>query len=341
MKINIKKHIVVILKGKFLKIKDMPYLIKYVDFNSSFNNGIMFMEMALRQNKTAEDKIMALNYIIDTIKRDIQTDLISDIIYKNGNKKENFVLFPLSYYDEKGNVHNLGIEANVIKDIDFEKDFVISTPWEKERIFDVIKKIKRYGFRYNENNHCSVYYTDVDICFVTSTGNHSVSVGINNRKGRIKSQVINISPLFEHVYSDDGLYWYDKHTKNKISSVQDFRLALIFEITKEKLSLKINKENKESKEFKTPDLDEECTYYGVMLEKFDEGIAKGEEIGKLKWETIGKIEGIIETGIKFNISKDMLLNEVVKEINAPKEKFDKLYYEIFDKINLNNRTRKS
>lgn len=233
---KIKKSIIFCIRKKFFKIKNMPYLIKYVNFEYSFKKGIEFLNIALELSPTIEDKIIAIDYIINTLKKDIQVDLLSNIIYRNEGMVDKIVPFPMLYYDEDGIKHEISVQDNVYKEIDFEKDIVISTPWKKERIFNNLKNIHKNGFIYHQLNHKASYYTDVDMCFITN-GYHSCSIGIHNRKGKIRAKEIDISPLFEHIYSDDGLYWYDQNTDNKISDVQDFRLALIFEMTKAKIKL--------------------------------------------------------------------------------------------------------
>lgn len=329
---------------KYFKIDSMWYLKKYINIKYSFDRGIEFMQIALEENRTEEEKTRALDYIIDIIKIDVQTDIISDIIYKDNDESEKFVLFPENYYDEKGNKQSRQAEKEANKEIDFEKDFIISIPWKKERIFEPIRNINKYGFRYRKKKHYAEYYTKVDIGIVTNGGNHSIAVGIHNRKGKIKANEIDITPMFEHVYSD-GINWYNTHTKEIIEPVQDFRIALIYEITKEKIKIESNKGIKyknmnypkeDSQEDNIANIDKELdkdsTYYGILTEEYQKGFVKGAEMGEMRGEYIGKIKGKIEMRIKYKEPKEKIKREIIEETHIDEETYDKLYTEIYDKI---------
>ncbi|WP_423055302.1 DUF6710 family protein [Zhaonella formicivorans] len=80
------------------------------------------------------------------------------------------------------------------------------------------------------------YFSYVDICYVCN-GNHSVASGIVYKKGHIEAKVYDITRLFEHVYTD-GLYWYNSHNNDILDDLFDFRVGVIYEVSKLKYGVK-------------------------------------------------------------------------------------------------------
>lgn len=368
----------------------------YTSFDNVMNDTVTF---ALESEKSFDDKIDSLDYIITMLKIDMQSDALASIIYRvcDKKKKQHEIaksFFPKSYIDKNGIKREIETDKENLKDISLRNDFVYSYPWEKKKIFPNILKIKKYGFKYIKLNHYSEFYPIVDMCFVYN-GNHSIASGIYNKMGTIKTQVVDISPLFEYIYTEDGVYWYNTYDKSKNEPIEDFRVGLIFEIVKireklkkeklkdsklsyiekelmiscelEEIKAKINMleelkeervneikmkikgleelKEKKSKEMrdkllslekvkklkaseltrmKRVEKDEDSTYCRVLLEKFNEGVEKGRGLKKLEDEIMGEIKGKIELGIKYNLPKGELFDNV-KGYLVPKEKIEEIY----------------
>ena len=90
-------------------------------------------------------------------------------------------------------------------------------------------------FAYDKVNHYSYYYDDIDLCYVYN-GNHSINAGRYYKKGKIISVCCNMTLLYDNCYTD-GLKWYNLHTNEVIDTVEDFRLAAIFELAKKRYML--------------------------------------------------------------------------------------------------------
>lgn len=195
-----------------------------------------FAHQTLKYESDKEDQLIILDFILDAIREDLKTSCLTSIFYN----RENFEgictePFPYNYYDESGNILTMPCDSEAKKVVDLAKDCVLVFPWHRDRLRSQIKNIGRNEFIYQDNNHFSYYYSYLKICYVWN-GYHSISSGIVHKKGYIKSKEKDITPLFNHVYTD-GLYWYNSHNNKKLFDLFDFRVGLIYEISKLKYRL--------------------------------------------------------------------------------------------------------
>ena len=95
--------------------------------------------------------------------------------------------------------------------------------------------IIKNGFKNYPINHIVYYYKELNICQVMN-GNHSIAAGIYTEKGTVLAKIVDMKPLFENLKTD-GAYYYSIHNNTIIEKVQDFRIAVIFEIAKMKYKL--------------------------------------------------------------------------------------------------------
>jgi len=213
----------------------------------SFNEGIRCVRSIIEDDEsTINDKILLLDYISNTIKIDMQTDILSNIIY-NPVKGESIELpqfyIPLSYIDENGKFKEVDISKTADKEIELGKDTVLSYPWNQSRLTDKIKLINKVEFKYYADNHDAYYYPEIGICQVLN-GHHSIACGIYHKKGKIWAKTINMQPLFDNIYPKDGANWYSKYDNRIISKIKDFRIGLLFELSN--MKLKLTKDTKEN-----------------------------------------------------------------------------------------------
>lgn len=95
---------------------------------------------------------------------------------------------------------------------------------------DSIKNIFANKFEFDELNHKAYYFSHVNICYVYN-GNHSIASGVVYKKGYITAEECDVSRLFDHVYTD-GSHWYNSHNNQALDNLFDFRVGIIYEITK-------------------------------------------------------------------------------------------------------------
>lgn len=204
-----------------------------------FGYAMEFVKQTLEYEKTNEDRIIVLNFISELIKEDLKTNLLTTIFYnKEPLEKEITLPFPFYFEDGFGRQASLSTEGGNTKEVDLTNDCVIVLAWDRDRMRNSIKNIFRNPFQFSSTNHLAYYYSYVDICYAYN-GTHSISAGIVHRKGSILAKVVDIRPLFDHIYTD-GVYWYNQHNHSKICELWDFRIGVIFEISKIKFKLEKN-----------------------------------------------------------------------------------------------------
>jgi hypothetical protein len=197
---------------------------------------VEFAQQVLEKESKKEDKIIILDFMLDVIREDLKTDLLTTIFYNKENfGKEIKIPFPLYYYDKFGNKFHLFQEKKKIVTVNLAEDCVLILPWHRVRMRDSIKNIIKNGFTFDESNHRAYYFSYVDICYAYN-GNHSIASGLGYKKGYIKAREYDVSRLFDHIYTD-GLYWYNSHNNNKLCDLFDFRIGIIYEISKLKYKI--------------------------------------------------------------------------------------------------------
>lgn len=216
-----------VLERLFKKIAN----IFVVDPRKEFGFAIDFVKGAIEDEEKQEDKLKILSFIEELIKEDLQSDMLTKIIYNPNQYLNRTSWFPLSYlpYDVT--------QAPIIK-IDLSTTCVIAYPWNRGRYKKMIKTLSKEDFKFYKINHFAEYYVPLDICFVTN-GHHSIAAGCGYKKGWIEAKEIDITPLFEKIHTD-GQNWYESATGKLIFDVPDFRIAILFEIARMKYKLQKN-----------------------------------------------------------------------------------------------------
>lgn len=173
-----------------------------------------------------DEKVTLLNYLIDSILEDICTSHIAQILYNKEPPINMEDLVPLQLFDELGN--EISICTNKKIEVDLSKSKVYVCPWNKSRLHDILLTLYKTSFKYDESNHLSYFFTDLDFCWVYN-GNHSICAGIYYKKGTIISEICDTKLLYLHCKTD-GQFWYNLHTGEKLMPVYDFRFAAAFSI---------------------------------------------------------------------------------------------------------------
>ena len=209
---------------------------KKINNDFEFNNAMDFIGEVLEYERELEDKTIIIDYILNIIREDIKTDLLTTIIYSEANfEKEIDFPFPYEFYDNLGNKIKTRPEKTTERKVNLSKDCVLVLSWDRERLRNSIKNIYKSEFEYHASNHLAYYFTHIDVCYVYN-GTHSISSGIGHKKGFIKAKEYDISRLFDHLYTD-GMAWYSVHDNNKLGEIFDFRIAILYELAKIKYNL--------------------------------------------------------------------------------------------------------
>lgn len=202
-----------------------------------FRYAMEFARQAMKEESKKEHKIIILDFMLDVIKEDLKNDLLSTIFYSKENFEKRIKLpFPFCFYDEFAREHELfPLEEKRLIRVDLAKNCVLVLPWNRKRMRDSIKNIFASKFEFDESNHKAYYFSHVNICYVYN-GNHSIASGVVYKKGYITAEECDVSRLFDHVYTD-GLYWYNSHNKQVLDNLFDFRIGIIYEISKLKYEI--------------------------------------------------------------------------------------------------------
>ncbi|MEZ0536010.1 DUF6710 family protein [Caldicellulosiruptoraceae bacterium PP1] len=198
-----------------------------------FSYAIEFVNNAIEGETKIEDKIKMIDFIMDLIKEDIKTDLLTKIIYNPEANITRYFPFPMCYYDKNNNAYRLHEGEEI--EIDLSNECVITYPYNREKYVKNIRTISKEPFIYKNNNHTAYYFSQVNICYIAN-GYHSIASGIMCNKGKIKAKKIDITPLYDYVYTN-GVYWYNTHTNNILTTLTDFRIGILYEIAKIKNNL--------------------------------------------------------------------------------------------------------
>jgi hypothetical protein len=181
--------------------------------------------------------------IIDVIRllgRKVQTDYLMNLLYCEDESHTGSLYYPSLFIDEEEKITKNGLELReLLKEVDsvrkiyLKHDLVFPWPWKRSRLINCLIQIgegRELGvWEEDVRNHFVELWLPIGIVWV-SGGNHSISTGIIQGEGVIKPEITHdISPLYEHIYSD-GINYYTKFDNKPICQVKDVEFAAIFEI---------------------------------------------------------------------------------------------------------------
>jgi hypothetical protein len=138
------------------------------------------------------------------------------------------------------------LKENEIADTEFflhlAKHLVFPWPWKYERYVNALATIGSKKHTPNkifpwirdtawrqDSNHYVTLWLPWGLGFVDG-GNHSIAAGILAGEGTIKPRHVYDMQFLLQLIHNDGLYWYETKTKKKLSPVENYRVAAVFEI---------------------------------------------------------------------------------------------------------------
>ena len=196
-----------------------------------FGNCISFAKTYIESNKSIDEKKLILEYMIDVIKKDVQSFYMSSMYYCEKNKCAQINGLPIPIYYDSDEL-KFDISTGQMVMLDLSKDNYVVIPWNSERMIWNLVNIKNNEFEYDESNHKAFYYNYLDFGYVYN-GNHSITSGHYFRKGEIKAELCDTPKIFDLVVTN-GHDWYIGKEKIK---AHDFRFCLIYELSKMKYKL--------------------------------------------------------------------------------------------------------
>ena len=187
-----------------------------------------------------KDAAAILDYFIRMVKSDIAFELRTKIIYDGPVISHDCPRFDpclqFSYFDEHGRCRHTHDHCIPNKRVDFtEETEIFLFPWHYKRMNLAVCMAQKLGFAFDEYNHLSYFYKPFDFIYLYN-GNHSICAFSALKKGCLITEEIDFTPVFPHVKTD-GAYWLDAHTGRILSEIQDFRIAVLFELCKAKAYL--------------------------------------------------------------------------------------------------------
>ncbi|AYF55182.1 hypothetical protein DFH04_10780 [Clostridium novyi] len=183
---------------------------------------------------------------------------IHDILPYNRNKSFNkFNVLDKSKENEYLYVDSLGKQIKYYEFIQESKvegksvtiklgqDPVITRPWNVNRLigaYSNIGKGKTSGNWQQDSNHRTELWLPFGITFVNS-GNHSITTGILNNEGSLEvTEIYDMSNIFHHIYCD-GVNFFRTKDNSLYASVENFSLAIVYEIGRLINSYKFSEKN--------------------------------------------------------------------------------------------------
>lgn len=213
-------------------------LITSVEARRSFDNSLVYIRTLIRSQDDSDKKLLFLDYIQEVIKRDLHAEFQAAIFYEGYKVRKINAPFPMFFRNVNGESICI-VTPKEYKEVDLSNDCIFALPWRDISVISTVNMLSEIDFEYIEGSHGALYYYPIDICYVHN-GNHSISAGMYFKKGKIKADFCDITPLFSNVYTD-GASWYNIHTNNVIEELCDFRIALLFEVAKLRYNVETQK----------------------------------------------------------------------------------------------------
>lgn len=235
------------MKESKIKIKEFIFF-----YLNKGNNKKKFEHLLNVATVLSKDNPRALPDFVRIIMRPYQFESLLAVAERGADAinnidcKELFGKFIFDYiWSDAGGISKINL-PNQDYLVKLNKHIVLPWPWDLNRYIDCLSFIgsEKYGPYAGKDiehfdlgkapwvqdyNHQICVWLPWGIGFVYS-GNHSIMTGISAGEGEIiPEEVHDYSYLLKLIYTD-GIWWYDKKSKNKLSRVKDYRFAAVFEI---------------------------------------------------------------------------------------------------------------
>lgn len=206
---------------RLLKAQQQYAIPPEIKFDTVVNDVRDWCEFAQRDETV--DPIDYLDFVIDAIADDVRISAITEPIYC-GIKNE-----PRDWRDVFSGPFVMFTEH--YGKIEFSGKTIISSLWDSKRIYKAATHIKRNGFIDSANYFTGLYIPEWRL-IVVREGLHHTGVAAQNHCicGECRAGICRLEKMFDAV-TTDGEYWYYDNRKAK---VRDVRIAILFEVAREK-----------------------------------------------------------------------------------------------------------
>lgn len=212
------------------------------NYKNCFNNILNIAEKIISNNKEIkfEEKEHPIFDFINSLATETQYRIINRMYYEEYGNSIKSVSFesmffnPNLIFNNRKYINDLFIINPKFVKINLAKDIVFSSPYRIDRFTNLFSSIggnKLSPWKQTSNYRASLYhYLPINIGFVHTNGNHSITVGINKKNGEFEfAEEIDIRKLYDYVKCDGEWYSLIKNGR-KISKCKSPFMGAIFEI---------------------------------------------------------------------------------------------------------------
>lgn len=126
------------------------------------------------------------------------------------------------------------------KRVSLKNTDVYNVVWNYRKLVKCILNLPKRIFTFDDKNHFSIYYKELDILQVWNGKHSTLSAKIYNKEGSVEADEFSLKHAFKFLKTD-GIYWY--YNKQKIMKVHNVYFAILFEYHKIKMDYKEKYDN--------------------------------------------------------------------------------------------------
>lgn len=187
---------------------------------------------AFVERASGDRKPLVLDFAMEVIRNDLKYDLLTKMLYaRKSFPSWGWPPFPVVCFDENGDRIEVFKDEEKKRLVSLADDCVLVLPWDLRRLQLSAEAVGTKGFEL-DMAHC---FSPLDICYV-SNGKRSIAAGVGRKRGCIEAVEHDVGALFDHVCTD-GRYWYSRHSGDRLSSLYDFRIGVLFELARQRREL--------------------------------------------------------------------------------------------------------
>lgn len=200
-----------------------------------YESACLNVKQLLSGCKTSTDKVRTIDLVMDMIRNDLESSILTHALYGGRFPNENLFLLPLTCYSEKGETISLYQGKEVF--VALNQSCIIS---HLDSLWGLWCSAIGLNYDpYTEKDYEAWYYPEIDVCYVAN-GRQKVIAKRWHRTITIKAKEISLMKAFSSLYTD-GEYWLNAHTGETLMKVHDFRIAILYKLAKMSNSIKSDK----------------------------------------------------------------------------------------------------
>ena len=221
---------------KFFQKRKEEILPCYTKFD--YTRALLNVSYLLDEVEKPKDKIDILEFMMKSIRQQIQSESILSYIYPGKFlQQKNFnIILPIELLTDDGLIEPA---KETHTTIDFSKTVTVSTPKEAKKYARAIINVNSRGFTYKKNNHFAIYYKYLDICVITNGYHHTAAAILDNKGTIVASHEYDTELIFPYV-SINNKAEIELINGEVFLSNTDIRFALLYTFAKMKWQIENN-----------------------------------------------------------------------------------------------------